>query len=113
MNALLKLLRILSISALASFALFAACETVFADDSVSGETGFKTYCSACHFEGGNMINAEKTLSKADREKNGIRSARDIINLMRKPGEGMTVFDEKTVTDTEAQQIADYILRTFK
>jgi cytochrome c6 len=33
--------------------------------------------------------------------------------MRKPGEGMTTFDKKTVSDKEATAIADYIIRTFK
>jgi cytochrome c6 len=33
--------------------------------------------------------------------------------MRNPGQGMTTFDEKTIPDKEAKEIADYILKTFK
>lgn len=79
----------------------------------AGETEFKLYCSACHADGGNIINSAKTLSKADREKNGIKTAADIIKLMRNPGDGMSRFDEKTLPDKEARNIAEYILKTFK
>jgi cytochrome c6 len=79
----------------------------------NGEAGFREYCVECHADGGNIINPAKSLSKADREKNGIRTAIDIIKIMRKPGEGMTPFDEKTLPETEAVMIAEYILTTFK
>jgi len=78
-----------------------------------GEAGFREHCAECHADGGNIVNPKKTLSKADREKNGIKSAGDIITIMRKPGEGMVLFDEKTLSDAEAGRIADYILTTFK
>jgi cytochrome c6 len=32
--------------------------------------------------------------------------------MRKPGPGMTPFDEKTIPDRTARAIAEYILETF-
>jgi cytochrome c6 len=78
----------------------------------TGETEFKLYCSACHADGGNIINPAKTLSKADRDKNGIKTAADIIKLMRNPGEGMSLFDEKTLPEKDAEKIAEYILKTY-
>jgi cytochrome c6 len=81
--------------------------------ATSGEDLFKLHCAACHADGGNMINPKKTLKKADREANGVKSARQIIDLMRKPGPGMTTFDAKTIPDKDAKVIADYILKTFK
>jgi cytochrome c6 len=78
-----------------------------------GEAGFKEHCTACHANGGNIIKADKTLSRKDREKHGIKTAKDIVNIMRKPGEGMTAFDNQTLSDKEAKAIADYILKTFK
>jgi cytochrome c6 len=78
-----------------------------------GETGFKEHCAACHADGGNIIKPDKTLSRADREKHGIKTAKDIVNIMRKPGEGMTAFDNQTLSDKEAKAIAEYILKTFK
>lgn len=79
----------------------------------TGEKEFKEHCAACHAGGGNIIKADKTLSRKDREKNGIKTAKDIVNLMRKPGQGMTTFDKKAVSDKEAKAIADYIIKTFK
>jgi cytochrome c6 len=79
----------------------------------TGEAEFKEHCAICHPEGGNIINPKKTLSKGDRAANKIGSEADIIKLMRKPGPGMTTFDEKTVPDKEAKEIAQYILKTFK
>lgn len=78
-----------------------------------GEAEFKEYCSACHFDGGNLINPAKTLSKIDREKNGVKTVKDIIKIMRKPGEGMSMFDEKTLPEADANKIAEYIINTFK
>jgi cytochrome c6 len=41
------------------------------------------------------------------------TAKDIIKTMRKPGEGMSMFDEKTLPEAEAGKIAEYIINTFK
>jgi cytochrome c6 len=88
------------------------CSTASAA-AMKGEAGFKEYCAACHADGGNILKADKTLSRKDREKHGIKTAKDIVRLMRKPGEGMTTFDKKTLSDKEAKAIADYIVKTFK
>lgn len=79
----------------------------------SGETLFKENCSPCHPGGGNIINPQKTLHKKDREANNLKEAPDIVSKMRNPGPGMTKFDEKTLPDKDAKEIADYILKTFK
>jgi cytochrome c6 len=79
----------------------------------SGETRFTEHCAACHSDGGNLINPEKSLFKIAREKHGIKSADDIVKLIRNPGEGMIPFDQITLTDEQAHEIADYIIRTFK
>ena len=78
-----------------------------------GEELFKKHCVACHANGGNTVNPKKTLARKDREANGVKSAKDIIGKMRKPGPGMTQFDKKTISDKEAKAIADYIIKTFK
>jgi cytochrome c6 len=79
----------------------------------SGEAGFREYCAACHADGGNIINPDKTLSKKDRERNGVKTAKDIIKIMRNPGGEMTMFDEETLPENEAEKIAEYIITTFK
>lgn len=98
--------------ALATFAT-----TCFADtkkgEKIDGAKEFKEHCAVCHPNGGNIVNIKKTLSKKDREANGIKTAKDLIKNMRKPGPGMTPFDAKTISDKEAKAIADYVLKTFK
>ena len=79
----------------------------------AGEALFKQHCAVCHVEGGNLITPQKTLHKKDREKNNIKTAQDIIKNMRKPGPGMTQFNEKTIPEKDAMAIAEYILKTFK
>ena len=79
----------------------------------AGATEFKEHCAICHPEGGNIINPKKTLHKGDREANNVSTEADIIKIMRNPGPGMTAFDQKTISDGEAKDIAKYILKTFK
>ena len=82
-------------------------------EKIDGAKEFKEHCAVCHPDGGNVVNPKKTLAKKDREANGVKTAKDIIKNMRKPGPGMTAFDAKTISDKEAKAIADYVLKTFK
>jgi len=79
----------------------------------TGEELFKLHCTDCHQDGGNIVNPQKTLKKADREAHGIKTAQDIVKQMRNPGPGMTQFDTKTIPDKDAKAIADYVITTFK
>jgi len=88
----------------------------FAKEKTNGASGkelFKQHCSACHPDGGNIINQKKTLHKKDLDSNNIKKPGDIMRIMRNPGPGMTKFDEKAVADRDAKKIAEYILKTFK
>jgi cytochrome c6 len=78
-----------------------------------GEALFKQYCAICHVDGGNIINPQKTLHKKDRDANNIKTAADITKTMRNPGPGMTQFDAKTISDKDAGEIAEYILKSYK
>jgi cytochrome c6 len=78
-----------------------------------GETMFQQHCAACHPAGGNIITPQKTLKKKDMEANKIKTAEDVVKTMRNPGPGMTKFDAKTISDKDARQIAEYIMKTFK
>lgn len=82
-------------------------------EKIDGKNEFKEHCAICHPDGGNIVNANKTLSKKVLAANGVKSAKDIIGKMRNPGPGMTKFDEKTISQKEAKAIAEYILHTFK
>lgn len=99
--------------------LIAAClfmNAGFAINGAAGEPGealFKQFCAVCHVDGGNIVNAEKTLHKKDLDAHNIKTEEDIIKIMRNPGPGMTKFNEKTVPDKQAKEIALYILNTLK
>jgi cytochrome c6 len=80
---------------------------------IDGKKEFQEHCAECHVNGGNIMNPAKTLSKKDREANGVKTAKDIIDKMRNPGPGMTKFDKKAISDKEAKAIADYIVKNFK
>jgi len=74
---------------------------------------FQQNCAACHPDGGNIINPAFTLHKKDRDAHGVKTAKNIVGKMRNPGPGMTRFDTKTISDKDAKEIAEYILKAFK
>ena len=78
-----------------------------------GEVLFKQYCQACHPGGKNMMNPAKTLYAQDLKKNKIETPEAIVKMIRKAPPGMTSFDEKVISDKDADAIARYILQTFK
>ncbi len=100
------------------FALFTAFCVInlagyAADDGMSGESLFNKYCQICHPDGGNIVKPDYGLHKKDLEAHKITKPADIVEKMRNPGPGMSVFDRKTISDQDAEKIADYILKTFK
>ncbi len=88
----------------------------------TGESLFNRHCVSCHPNGGNILNPKKTLYTKDLQTNNIITAEDIVKKIRNPGPlpthpqewaGMTMFDEKKISNESALKIADYILKTFK
>ncbi len=79
---------------------------------IPGEAKFKELCAICHPDGGNIVNPVKTLHKKKLEVNNIKTAADIVRVMRNPGPGMTKFGEKVIPNKEANEVAEYILKTF-
>jgi cytochrome c6 len=59
-----------SIAAMVILAAFSCATAGFSDTmkgaKIDGKDEFKEHCSICHPEGGNIVNARKTLSKKDR-----------------------------------------------
>lgn len=106
------------ISTLASAAAIVAvslllCQSPAQAEANTGKAKFEEHCAVCHANGGNIVKADKTLMRKDREKYGVKTAKGIVNTMRNPGVGMPPFDKKTLSDKDAEAIADYILKTFK
>jgi cytochrome c6 len=102
------------VGALCLFMLCAAGSAAQAINAKIGEAGFKEHCAICHADGGNSIKPTKTLSKKDREKNGVITEKDIMNAMRKPGAWcLKTFDKEALPDSDAKEIAEFIIKTFK
>ncbi|MGE5239822.1 MAG: c-type cytochrome [Chloroflexota bacterium] len=78
-----------------------------------GEEVFRQRCAACHRGGGNILNPQKTLSRADREAQGLKTADDLVRYMRNPGRGMPVFSEDSLPESDARAVAEYIQKTFR
>ena len=98
---------LLSVAALATSGLAAGKK------AAKGEALFSLHCAVCHPDGGNIVNPQKNLRKAELEKRGIKSWKEIVKTMRKPGPGMTAFDAKTIPDKDARAIAEFVLQTYK
>jgi cytochrome c6 len=82
------------------------------NDLAKGKAAFQQNCIACHADGGNEVNPEKTFSKADLQRNNVHTPADIVRIVRNPGPGMLKFDTGTLSDEDAHAIAEYILATF-
>ena len=79
---------------------------------IDGKKAFDKHCAVCHPKGGNTINTQKPLTKKSLTANRVKSVKGIVGKMRNPGPGMTKFDEKTISNREAEAIAKYILKAF-
>jgi cytochrome c6 len=92
---------------LATLVLSAALLTSAASAAEAGaEAIFKGKCASCHPDGGNIINPKETLK-------GMKDSKKIVNKIRKGGGGMPAFDAKAISDADAKQLANYIIKTFK
>jgi cytochrome c6 len=78
-----------------------------------GEELFRQYCAACHPDGGNVSDPERTLRGPVLRSHHITRPRDIVHIMRTPISRMISFDAATLSDKDATAIADYVLYTFK
>ena len=78
-----------------------------------GESLFKQYCAACHPNGGNVSDPDRTLYGSALKKNRISAPEDIVRILRKPLSRMIRFDAATLPDRDARAIAEYVLKTFR
>lgn len=72
----------------------------------SGEALFKEKCASCHPDGGNIMNPKEQIK-------GLKDPKKIVKKIRKGGGGMPSYDQKSISDTDAKSVADYIVKTFK
>lgn len=84
-----------------------------ADTGLTGEQLFAQHCAVCHPNGGNTITPAKTLSKKGMADRGtVKSADDVVKVMRNPGPGMNKFDETMISNDDAKKIGEYVMATF-
>ncbi len=93
--------------------LFLSLSAPVSARGISGKALFQKNCADCHVNGGNVVNPAYTLHKKDLQRHGVKTADDIVHIMRHPGPGMHAFSKQMIPDAQAQKIARYILRTFK
>jgi cytochrome c6 len=72
-----------------------------AGDAKKGSALFQEKCGVCHPDGGNLRNPNKPIKD-------LRNKEKIVAKIRKGGNGMTSFNVKTLSETEAKHIADYV-----
>jgi len=82
------------------------------DRAPDGEALFKQYCAACHPNGGNVSDPDRSLYGSNLKRNHITTPEDIVRIMRRPLSRMIRFDAETLPDGEARAIAEYVLKTF-
>jgi len=90
-----------------------AAGSTSASTAYTGEQLFKKFCFNCHPDGNNVSDPKRTLHSAVLKKNHINTTEDIIRIMRNPGPRMLRFDADTLSDSDAQKIAAYVMAAFK
>ncbi|MDH4099637.1 MAG: c-type cytochrome [Nitrospirota bacterium] len=96
-------------------ALLAAGALVLGTVSLSfanGEEVFNKNCKSCHANGGNIANPKKTLKKADMDANNVKSADDVVKIIRAATKPMPSYDASKISDADAKAVAEYVLKTF-
>lgn len=88
-------------------------QEIAAADLEAGRELYERHCSACHPNGGNIINRDKTLQYASLEASGLTDPQAFVAYLRSPGAGMPTFSAAALPDEKAMQIAWYTLETFK
>ena len=87
---------------------FAFSSPALAADAASGAKVFSANCASCHAGGRNLVNAAKTLKKADLEKYDMYSAEAIITQVTKGKGAMPAFGKRLKAE-QIENVAAYVL----
>jgi len=77
-------------------------------DAAAGGAIFNANCASCHAGGRNLVNAQKTLSKADLEKYDMYSKEAIVTQVTNGKNAMPAFRGR-LKDSQIEDVADYVL----
>ncbi|TAF07871.1 MAG: cytochrome C6 [Nostocales cyanobacterium] len=87
---------------------FAFSSPALAADAVNGAKVFTANCAQCHAGGRNLVNAAKSLKKADLEKYGMYSAEAIIAQVTKGKGAMPAFGNRLKAN-QIEDVTAYVL----
>ncbi len=87
---------------------FSFSPPAWAGDVANGAKVFGANCAACHMNGKNMINAQKTLQKADLEKYSMASLEAIKTQVTNGKAAMPAFKGR-LSDAQIEDVAAYVL----
>jgi cytochrome c6 len=93
---------------LVTIAVFSFTTPAWAGDAANGAKIFTANCAACHMGGRNVVNAAKTLQKADLEKYGMYDLDQIKYQVTKGKAAMPAFGTK-LSAQEIEDVATYVL----
>ncbi|MEM7726411.1 MAG: c-type cytochrome [Cyanobacteria bacterium P01_A01_bin.45] len=88
---------------------FAFAPPALAGDAASGKAIFAANCNACHLGGNNVVNAAKTLKKADLEKYEKNSLEAIVYQVSNGKNAMPAFKGR-LNDKQIEDVAAYVLQ---
>ncbi|WP_071191250.1 c-type cytochrome [Trichormus sp. NMC-1] len=77
-------------------------------DAAAGKAVFSANCASCHAGGKNLVNAAKSLKKADLVKYNMYSAEAIIAQVSKGKGAMPAFTGR-LKPSQAEDVAAYVL----
>jgi mono/diheme cytochrome c family protein len=86
--------------------------SAFTQDSAKGSPGevlLKENCAACHPNGGNVINPNKPLKGAQT----LNTFETFLSWIRKPIQPMPPFPPSKISDQQAKELYDYLLKETK
>ncbi len=85
-----------------------AAPAALAGDAANGAKIFSANCASCHLGGKNVVNAAKTLQKADLEKYGMNSLEAIVAQVNKGKNAMPAFGGR-LNASDIEDVATYVL----
>ncbi|MFM7425934.1 MAG: cytochrome c6 PetJ [Elainella sp.] len=91
-----------------SLAVFWLSSPALASDLANGAKVFGSSCAACHVGGGNLVNAAKTLKKADLDKYEMASLAAITAQVTNGRNAMPGFGGR-LTPEQIEDVAAYVL----
>jgi len=87
---------------------FSFSSPAFAGDITKGKAVFSANCASCHLGGKNVVNAAKTLQKADLEKYDMYGIEQIVTQITKGKNAMPAFGGR-LTAEQIEDVASYVL----